>query len=169
MKKNRVILTIFTLATLVAAGAWAGDAEGRHPGFSLGRLASLVGVWEAKLPQGSARASYELVADGSALLERLAVGDHPAMISVYHRDGDALMMTHYCLEANQPRMRSQSPPDGDELEFSLVDVTNLATPGSGHMHSLRIAFVDDNHFDAHWTMLKQGADHGMPFRFQRVK
>ena len=68
-----------------------------------------------------AMVTYALVSDNSALMERLAEGGESKMVTIYHPDGDHLMMTHYCSAHNQPRMRSQ-PVSGEikKITFDLV-------------------------------------------------
>jgi len=71
------------------------------------KLKTLIGQWEATTPSGThGTVKYELVSDGSAILERIGGDEHAAMdmVTVYHPDGARLVMTHYCSAGNQPRM-----------------------------------------------------------------
>ena len=161
-------LAVATL-TLVAGAALAGPAP--NPGFD--RLKSLVGQWEMKAPDGKrATVSYEVVSAGSALLERIG-GEHHAdmdMITVYHPDGDRLVMTHYCSAQNQPRMQAAPGAAGaNEIRFNFLDVTNLASPDAGHMRGLVVRLVDADHFDQEWTFRAKGKDETETFHWSRVK
>ena len=51
--------------------------------------------------------AYELIAGGNTLLERETVDKMLPMITVYHLDGDRLLLTHYCMLNNQPRMQAR--------------------------------------------------------------
>jgi hypothetical protein len=115
------------------------------------RLKTLVGEWESTAGGEHAQLSYELVAGGTALLERETGANRPAMLTLYHRDGDRLLLTHYCMAGNQPRMQARSyDARTGELAFEFVDGTNLASPAAGHMHSAAIRFVDSTHIETVW-------------------
>jgi len=42
-----------------------------------------------------------------ALAEREADAGRPMMLTLYHRDGNRLVLTHYCREGNQPGMQAK--------------------------------------------------------------
>jgi len=44
---------------------------------------------------------YGLVAGGTALLERERGENRPSMLTLCSRDGDRLLLTHYCMVGNQ--------------------------------------------------------------------
>lgn len=94
---------------------------------------ALVGTWEAPTPRGKTiTETFRFVASESALVETFGSSGHETM-SVYHRDRDDVVMTHYCAQGNQPRLRATSSARpvaaaGDCLTFRYVDATNLA-PG----------------------------------------
>lgn len=45
-------------------------------------------------------------------------------MSVYHLDHGALMLTHYCAQGNQPRLRAALIGD-DSIVFRFLDATNV--------------------------------------------
>lgn len=122
---------------------------------------SLAGDWQGTDQDGqTVRLSYEVVAGGSAVLEHIDVeGDQGAhnMVTLYHLDGDALMLTHYCAARNQPRMRAQGLA-ADEVRFEFVDATGLASAGAGHMHRAKFEFKDEDRLTSSWTWNEDGAD-----------
>jgi hypothetical protein len=120
-------------------------------------LKTLVGEWEADLGTQKARLSYELIAAGSALLERETADNRPTMVTLYHRDGDRLVLTHYCMAGNQPRMQAR-PFDAasHELVFDFDGASNLVSPAAGHMHSTKIRFVDERHIETEWQFYEKG-------------
>jgi hypothetical protein len=121
------------------------------------RLKTLAGEWEADSDQGKAHLNLELIAGGTALVERETAEKMPAMETVYHLDGPRLLLTHYCMAGNQPRLEAASfNQEKGELQFRFLDVTNLATPGAGHMHDVLIRFVDNNHFETEWQFFENG-------------
>ena len=93
-------------------------------------LKSLAGQWQG-VGKGmeNSTTSFEIVANGSAIMERLAPGHASPMINMYHPDGDGVVMTHYCGAGNQPRMRCTK--DGSSLVFTLSDVTNWKEGAGG--------------------------------------
>lgn len=122
------------------------------------RLKSLAGVWEAESPHGTSRISYAVVSNGSTVMETIDQPEHAGMmITMYHLDGDRLMMTHYCSAGNQPRMRlvSSTPT---ALTFEMFDATNLASNSDAHMRKVVITWTDKDHVSAAWTMSKDGKD-----------
>jgi hypothetical protein len=160
------------VSVFVVGMSLAGSAKGpvkTIPDFE--KMKSLVGEWQGKSPEGGAAVvSYSLVSDNSALMEKLAMGGESEMVTMYHPDGDHLMMTHYCSAHNQPRMRSQTVSTGTEsIVFDLVDVTNLSAPDAGHMKKLVVTFGDQDHFTQEWTWGEKGKDSSVVIRFERKK
>jgi hypothetical protein len=122
------------------------------------KLKLLVGEWQSKSPDGHVvHVSYRLASAGFALMETIKPEGGPEMVTVYHRDGDSVMLTHYCAAGNQPRMRAL-PASGavQQLNFNFVDASNLSTPTAGHMDHLVLTFEDANHVTEKWTW-KEGA------------
>jgi hypothetical protein len=166
----QMLKTLGLVFAIVSAGLAQGRGQESYPP-AFEKLKTLVGEWEGKLPDGkTARVNYRLTAVGSALVETLMPGDPKEMVTVYHPDGESVMLTHYCAARNQPRMRAK-PQAGEikELAFGFVDVTNLASPGAGHMRDLVITFLDEDHFTARWTYRKEGKDEPEVFSYTRKK
>ena len=165
---------VLSLGLVVLLGGFALAAEQGTPtrpnaGFDL--LKGLVGSWEGKSKDGVVSVRYEVVSDGTALLETMShPGSKAAMVTVYHPDGDQLMMTHFCGANNQPRMRCARPAaDGKSLTFAYVDCTNLPTPETGHMHGLVITLDDADHLTEAWTWMEGGKSSTEAFHLERKK
>jgi len=152
----------FLMAGLLlgAVAIQAGDAQsGRaiDAKAAYARLKALAGEWKSDGDNGQERLSYQVIADGTAVVERDTAGQRPEMLTVYHLDGGRLLLTHYCMAGNQPRMQAQRfDPETGELEFQFVDATNLANPAAGHMHAVRLRFVDNEHLDSVWQFYENG-------------
>jgi hypothetical protein len=81
----------------------------------------------------------------------------PEMLTVYYMDGKRLLLTHYCMAGNQPRMEARAfNAATGELQFEFLDATNLADAAAGHMRNATLRFVDDNHIAADWRFYESG-------------
>jgi hypothetical protein len=156
MKRN--LSTV--LFVILASVAFAQTNQG------LENLKSLAGEWKGTTPEGeSFTVSYQVISAGSAVLERL---NKPDMVTTYYLDGDNLMLTHYCMAKNQPRMKAASM-EGNKLNFQFVDATNLSSADAGHMHNMTLTFVDATHIQQEWTWSDKGKMETHTFKLERVK
>ena len=90
MKPVRIAISLLLLLTATAAFAES-DAQ-----KSFDKLKSLVGSWQGKGTEGQPmQISYRVTSGGSALLSEIQ-GKDEDMITMFHLDGDRLLMTHYC-------------------------------------------------------------------------
>jgi len=136
-----------------------------------GPLASLIGEWQGKDPEGKPmNASYQWTGGGTSLVETMTKAQKPVMMTMYHADKGSLMLTHYCKLGNQPRMRADMPEGAARtLAFNFVDVTNLANPTDPHMRKVSFIFQDQDHFTQEWMLSKDGKELAQRFEFSRVK
>jgi hypothetical protein len=156
MKITYLLIANLLLAAMVVHAASPNSQRAPGPA-AFARLKTLLGDWEADTQMGKARLNYELIAGGTAIVERETAEKMPAMLTVYHLDGDRLLLTHYCMAGNQPRMQARVfNPESGELEFQFLDATNLTTPGAGHMHNVKFRFVDNNHLATEWEFYENG-------------
>jgi len=155
---KKVIASLFLLSFCLTSSAFAGS--------DFDRMKSLVGEWESSGTEGKTRVRYELISNGTALMETIISEN---MVTIYHPDGEATLMTHYCAIGNQPRMRAQSSRGGDTIAFQFVDVANLKKADEGHMRRLVIKFQDKDHLTQDWTWRENGKEVKTTFRLQRVK
>jgi len=158
-------IVVVLMAVVLSAGI---SFAGILPEFEKMKL--LVGEWKGTSMDGKpATVTYTLVSDNSAIMERLAMGGDSEMVTMYHPDGEHLMMTHYCSAHNQPRMRTNAvDAGGSNITFDLVDVTNLSSPDAGHMRRLVVTFTDNDHFTQEWTWTQQGKDMTVIIHFERI-
>lgn len=146
MRKILALLIVFA-ATPCFAHEGHMAAVQTPPSFDA--MKALVGEWHevGKAEKGTV-VSYELVAGGSAIVEHMDAGTEHSMVTVYNPDGTKVMMTHYCAEGNQPRMRGEG--DAKSINFTMFDITNLPTPSAGHMEGLTLTFKDKDHIVEEW-------------------
>jgi hypothetical protein len=160
MTKHLRIAFLMALALVLALAGSALAADTNKPanaGLAFDKLKSLVGQWEATSNKGKVTASYELVANGTALLEKTKVENEGEMVTVYHLDGNRLVLTHYCIAGNQPHLQARAfDPASQEIRFDFLSATNLASPADGHIHSAVIKFVGPDSFNSDWTFNKDG-------------
>ena len=155
-KRLLVITGLAALVTLQAADPK--PDTGRDAAAAFARLKTLVGEWQANTADGKARLTYELTGGGTAIVERESAENMPGMMTVYHLDGGRLILTHYCMAGNQPRMQANGiNPETGEIQFQFLDITNLATPAAGHMHNVTLRVVDNEHLDSQWQFYENGA------------
>ena len=102
---------------VVGTRRWAARGLAGHPRTARAafeRLKALAGTWEGRSTKGwDETLRYEVIAGGSVVLET-SVDAHPGetMATAFHMDGDRLMLTHYCVARNQPRLVATSFEDG---------------------------------------------------------
>jgi hypothetical protein len=156
---------------LLACAPGAGESKPRIDApAAFARLKTLVGHWEGNTSMGKAQLTYELTAGGHTLVERESAEKMPPMMTLYHLDGDRLLLTHYCMAGNQPRMQATAyDAESGEIEFSFLDATNLQ-PGAGHMHNARLRLAGSTQLESAWTFYENGRPKATErFAYTRVK
>jgi hypothetical protein len=162
MKALKALMVFGLTAITGAAGASVVPREeGVNAKAAFERLKTLQGTWESAGTQGQkATTTFELVARGTVLSERYANPALPGggeMLTAYHVDGDALMLTHYCIANNQPTLRAARFDAGrGEFQFEFVRAANLASADAGHMRRARYQLDDANHFVTEWEYYENG-------------
>ena len=160
--------SVVCFGMLRGAFAQANEPNNAAPAFE--KLKSLAGHWEAATKIGTARATYEVVSGGNAVLEHLNVAGKHAMITVYHLDHNRVLLTHYCDSGSQPRMQASGiNAKTNSIDFHFVDVTNLAAADAMHMHDVVIKLNGPNDIAENWTMFQDGkTGRTETFEFRRV-
>ncbi|HET9225022.1 MAG TPA: hypothetical protein VFR31_00020 [Thermoanaerobaculia bacterium] len=161
-RKAATMLAVALAAVLSLSSLQAQQPESPAASW-LKRLKSLEGEWKGTTPAGKpVKLSYKSIAGGSAVMEVFSFADKPdsiSMYTIYHLDGEQLMLTHYCVSNNQPRMRAELPgSDPNVVRFAFVDATNLPKPEAGHMNRAMLKVIDENHIANEWTYKKDGKD-----------
>jgi hypothetical protein len=128
------------------------------------RIKRLEGTWTSRSTRGwTADLRLQVIAGGSAVLST-SFDAHPGetMATLFHLDGDRLMLTHYCVAKNQPRLVATSfGEDGRTVTFTFLDATNLASRDHGHMDKAVYRFLDDDRFTSQWTWYQNGEERWM--------
>jgi len=148
MKSLRTILAV---AVVLAASSALAQSDAQK---SFDQLKTLVGSWEGKASDGkTVQVVFRQTSAGSALLSEIS--GHEDMITMFHRDGDRLMATHYCAVGNQPRMVGSMSPDGKAFSFNFLDATNVLPSQPGHMQHLILTVADADHHTENWEFIEQ--------------
>jgi hypothetical protein len=158
---------VFVILTSVSgAGRQASvDASAARAAFEQFKL--LAGDWDARSTAGWGGVKQVMViARSSAVLSTSTHGAHPgddeSMATVYHLDGNRLLLTHYCVARNQPRLVATKIENGGRrIEFTFLDGTNLPTRNTGHMDRAVFEFHDHSRFTSRWTWYQDGQEKWM--------
>jgi hypothetical protein len=154
MKTPRVlIVALVGLVTLVLAAQLSAADPSSNAGWE--KLKSLAGEWDGTEDGKPYHVTFKVVSNGTAVMETLDGPDAMQMVTVYHPDGDSVLMTHYCSMGNEPRMRAKGLSK-DKLVFAYVDAANLKSADDPRMTGLVLTFADADHLGADWTH-KMGA------------
>ncbi|HVP53615.1 MAG TPA: hypothetical protein VMU45_01370 [Candidatus Eisenbacteria bacterium] len=155
-KALRFVVLLVVPMTLAAANLNTSNPSSAAAGFE--RLKALAGTWQVDGQMGKAQASYEVVANGSTVIERFTMdGMSSPMVTAYHLDGDKLELTHYCMAGNQPSMVSKGiDPATGEIVFDFAGVSNLTDPNGKYMHNATLKLADNDHFTSAWTLYENG-------------
>ena len=139
-----IALLIITQTPASARSEGSAAAVSPRPEDAFARLKQLVGVWRrADGPKSSLRIRFYLTARGTVLVESWEASGQPHSLTLYHRDGNALLATHYCPQGNQPRLALKGR-DTSGLHFALRDATDLDLATESHQHDLWFDLTDPN-------------------------
>jgi hypothetical protein len=86
--------------------------------------------------------TYDTGSKGSIVTEQFG-----KELSVFYRNGNELLMTHFCNAGNQPRLRLREDTPPGTLEFDMFDITNLADPADAHVQKAIYRRVNENQFE----------------------
>jgi hypothetical protein len=143
-----LLLVLLSLSTVAFAQS---DAQ-----KSFDKLKALAGSWEGTMDGGPIHITLRVTSMGNALMHEMK-GDGPEdPITLFHLDGDRLVLTHYCDAGNQPHMVGTLSPDGKTLAFNFVSASNLLNSQEGHMQSVVFNFVDSDHHTEGWNFAMAG-------------
>ncbi|HXB54127.1 MAG TPA: hypothetical protein VN461_05045 [Vicinamibacteria bacterium] len=161
MKRQATLLMTLSamgICGLLVAGEKSTAGKGGAGPAAFEKLKALNGEWRGTVQSKDgppATVTYRTTSNGSAVLEDLFPGTSHEMITIYHLDGDALVLTHYCAMGNQPRM-SLTTSDAGELVFDFAGGANLKPDVDTHMHSARINLRDADHLESEWVVYQSG-------------
>lgn len=150
-----VALLGLSLAAVLALAPGHAPLHAEGTPSPLERLEALEGDWVATadgemVEAGQLVKTYRVTAAGSAVVETVFPGTDHEMTSVYHAEGDDLVLTHYCMLGNQPRMRAPATT-GSRIEFAYDGGSNLDPAVDDHIHSGWIELLGPDEMRTEWT------------------
>jgi|FLOH01.1.fsa_nt_gi hypothetical protein len=168
MNRNLTLLSLTFMSVLGSCNAINGPRGGpiilpmpnRGAAAQFERIKSLDGVWEWSEELGpelsGLACSYQITAGGTAVLETLFPGDDYEMVSLYHLDGDQLILTHYGSTGIQPTLRAKpekllAGQVEAPIEFACIGGTNMNSEADGHMHRMSFLDIQENELLTSWT------------------
>jgi len=124
-------------------------------------LKTLAGDWERSNGDhqhgSSSRAvTFKVTAAGSSVMETIYPGDPNEMITMYHMDGDDLLLTHYCALQNAPVMRFEKTGKPGEIRFAFFGGTNFDPKVDMHAHEGTYRVKDANTVETTYVTYSDG-------------
>ena len=117
----------------------------------LEQMKKLAGTWlvanKDGKPTDTVGSIIKLTAGGSIVHETIFPGQPQEMVSVYTVDGPDLIMTHYCVLGNQPRLKADPNSSANQINFLFAGGGNLDPKKDRHMHDSTLTIVDDDHLE----------------------
>jgi len=159
-----VFIGMLCLALVSASSSEKSKSTPTSAQAAFERFKKLEGQWHGRSTKGwEETVSFKTIAQGSVVVEN-SFDAHPneTMMTMFYLDGERLMLTHYCVAKNQPRLEATSfENDGKTITFTFIDATNLSSRDKGHMDKAVFRFIDDNKFSTQWTWYQNGKESWM--------
>src|SRR5215813_13282601 len=174
MKKIMVVSLVLILPAFPLVAETRHDDKGSAKNAALEQFKQLAGEWVGKGKHGDmeheARIVYKVTSGGSAVVETIDPGGEHEMVTVIHPDGDAILLTHYCMLGNQPHMKAMPKSGDNKIAFEFVKATNLKSDKDMYMRSVTFTFLDKDTLSTEWTNYADGKEAGRAtFTLKRKK
>ena len=158
-------LVVTLLLTVSAASYGDGEPGAKVPApptnAGLEKMKQLAGTWLAAdkdgKPTDQVVSIIKVTAGGSAVHETLFPGQPHEMVSIYTADGPDLIMTHYCVLGNQPRMKADPKSPANQIVFHFAGGANLDVAKDKHMHEATLTIVSDDRIEVSGVGWENGA------------
>ena len=164
MKRRHVSLALVAALLTGVAVARADEKTSSPRSASSPRfdaLKKLAGDWvELKdgKPTETIVSSIRVTAGGNTVQETLFPGTPHEMVTMYHLDGDDLVLTHYCILGNQPHLRAEPGKNADRFVFKFAGGGNLPSADDKHIDHATITILDRDHFQSEWIACESGKE-----------
>jgi hypothetical protein len=168
-----LVSMVVIVSSSMAAESKKGEQEPYIGSAGFEQMKKLVGSWEGEMDMGEGpmkfTATYKLTSGGSAIVETLFEGAPNEMVTVYHDTPKRkLMMTHYCMLKNQPKMMLMVT-EGNRLTFDLAKDAAIDPAKDKHMHAMSLMMTGADQMTQKWTLYDKGqSDHAVEIALKRV-
>lgn len=159
-----LVLTLVLTLSLASYGDGKTEVKLPAPPTNAGleKIKKLAGTWlvadKDGKPTDKVASIIKVTAGGSAVHETLFPGQPQEMVSIYTADGPDLILTHYCVLGNQPRMKADPNSPPGQIVFRFVGGSNLNPQKDKHMHEATLTIVNDDRIEVKGT----GWENGVP-------
>jgi hypothetical protein len=158
-------LLVFAGLLALPLAAFGGDEASKRPtgptNLAFEKMKTLEGTWLAADENGKPTSQIvsiiKVTSGGSVIHETLFPGQSEEMVSVYTVDGPDLVMTHYCVLGNQPRLKADPKSPANQIHFEFAGGSNLDPAKDKHMHGVTLTIVDDGHIELKGEGWQDGA------------
>jgi hypothetical protein len=126
---------------------------------NLADIKKLAGDWLEADKDGKPTAKLvsqvRVTAGGSAVRETIFPGTDMEMVTMYTQDGSDLIMTHYCILGNQPRLKAEAA-GAKKIVFKCVGGGNLKLDKDTYMGQTTLTLIDDDHISVECVKCENG-------------
>lgn len=173
MRRAIILLSSIALVLAVVPASWAGQSRDANKAASKPEavvydaasafefLRTLAGDWERgsgdhEHGSSSRSVSFKVTAAGSSIVETYNAGQPSEMVSIYHMDGNQLLLTHYCALQNAPIMRFEKSNKPGEIKFAFHGGTNFDPKVDTHVHEGAFEIKDKNTVESNFVAFANG-------------
>jgi hypothetical protein len=107
-------------------------------------------------PRPGAAVTVKTKAAGSAVVHQYRQGTPGEMETIFHMDGDKLLLTHYCALQNAPVLQFVKSDKPGELKFVFKGGTNFDPKVDAHLHESTFQIIDKNTIEQRSTVFTNG-------------
>jgi hypothetical protein len=135
-------------------------ADKANPNLAV--IKKLAGEWlevgKDGKPTTKVVSQLKVTAGGSAVREIIFPGTDMEMVTMYTQEGSDLILQHYCILGNQPRLKAERGGDGKKIVFKLVGGGNIDLAKGTHMGQTTLTIVDDDHITLECLKCENGKE-----------
>ena len=157
MKRLIQTLTLTFLIALLAPAAvvFGQDNSPKTPSVpvaqsdakkAIAKLKTLSGSWQGTVMEIPINFTIRAVSSGTAVLHEgntSKEGPPKNEITMFYRDGDRLLATHYCDAGNRTHMEGKLSADEKTIELSFLEV--VGSTRGGYLKDMVITLIDADH------------------------
>jgi hypothetical protein len=173
MKRASIWVTGLALAVGFVPGPAAAQSKASDPASvvydaatAMEYFRSLSGDWvagtaahehgEGRTTAAATALSFKTKAAGSAVVQTTRQGTPGEMESIFHMDGDELLLTHYCALQNAPVLKFVKTNKPGEIKFAFKGGTNFDPAVDAHFHEGTFYVKDKDTFEQTFTVFTNG-------------